>query len=202
MNMDFNSEHGSDVQRLRHLQPRAPKLDWELIQNASGDRPASHQKVVEQTVLNVHQPSRSAWLSWSSGVLIGAAAMFMAVKMMPVKVETPKMRTLPSVESIVTSDSKSMGKSDRFEKGWEEISIRRADLRLVDELLSLREGLELRILTATKLGPVEEAYRTNEENAKAAIQADERMSQPFGLRKTLTPKAWESLLSEWDKPTT
>lgn len=202
MSMESDREFHKEIEQLRNLKPRAPRLDWELIQNASGDRPASHQEVAEQTVLYVHQPSRSAWLSWSSGVLIGAAAMFVAVKMMPVKVETPKTRTLPSVESLATSDSKSMGKPDRSEKGWEEISIRRADLRLVDELLSKREGLELRILTATKLGPVEEVYRSNEEGAKAAIQADERMSQPLGLPKTITPKAWGSLLSEWDKPTT
>lgn len=202
MSFDSDQETRNEMEQLRNLKPRAPKIDWELIQNASSNRLPSKASDAEKNRVYVHQPSRSVWLTWSSGVLIGAAAMFVAVKMIPVKLETPKTRTLPSVESLASGSSNAIGKPEPSVEGWEEVSIRRADLRFVDQVLSLRDGLEVRILTATKLAPVEEISRSNAAEAKALIQSDEVMNQPFVSPKAITPKVWGAFLSEWDKPTT
>lgn len=202
MSMDPHQDFKSEIEQLRSLKPRTPKLDWELIRNASSNRLNSDLAKAERNVVYVHQPNRSAWIAWTSGVLVGAAAMFVAVKMMPVNDPSPRTRSLPSVESLASQGAETLGKPKSSELGSSRGFIRRADLRVVDQMFSLRDGLEVRILTATKLAPAQEASTSNAEEANASSPFDESRNQPFALPRVITPKAWGSVLNEWDKPTT
>ncbi|XZE32122.1 hypothetical protein SH501x_002858 [Pirellulaceae bacterium SH501] len=202
MSMDPHQDFKSEIEQLRSLKPRTPKLDWELIRNASSNRLNSDLAKAERNVVYVLQPNRSAWLVWTSGVLVGAAAMFVAVKMMPVNDPSPRTRSLPSVESLASQGAETLGKPKSSELGSSRGFIRRADLRVVDQMFSLRDGLEIRILTATKLVQAQETSKANAEEANASSLFDESRNQPFALPRVITPKAWGSVLNEWDKPTT
>lgn len=109
MSMDPHQDFKSEIEQLRSLKPRTPKLDWELIRNASSNRLNSDLAKAERNVVYVHQPNRSAWIAWTSGILVGAAAMFVAVKMMPVNDPSPRTRSLPSVESLASQGAGDFG---------------------------------------------------------------------------------------------
>lgn len=202
MSMDPHQHFKNEIEQLRSLKPRAPKLDWELIQNTASNRLQSHSGTAERDVVYVHEPSRSIWLTWSSGVLIGAAAMFVVMKMMPVNDQSPETKTLPSVDSLASQGTETLGKPKSSATVSPRGLIRRADLRVVDQMFSLRDGLEVRILTATKLVPMEEASTSNAEGVKALIPSGELMDQPFDSPRAITPKVWGAVLSEGDKSTT
>lgn len=201
MSMDPHQDFKSEIEQLRSLKPRTPKLDWELIRNASSNRLNSDLAKAERNVVYVHQPNRSAWIAWTSGILVGAAAMFVAVKMMPVNDPSPRTRSLPSVESLASQGAETLGKPKSSELGSSRGFIRRADLRVVDQMFSLRDGLEVRILTATKLVQAQETSTANAEEANASSPFDESRNQPFASPRVITPKAWGAVLNEWDQPT-